>query len=597
MHKYEARCGIIDLVRRIIMQKQQNIVEHENIESLFPRKGTLTGRKLREFIPIMILTNMSVFIMSTVDGLIAGNLVSEKALASINIFFPAMVILTIISALIESGSATSLATCMGKNDVEAIRRAKAAVRFTMIGGAVFTAIIQFPIMYLVINSYHLSPEVNEMVWQYAIGIMIALPVGLISSVCSYQLQIVGKMRVLMVLSIMEGVMNTFLDLFFVVVMHLGVVGIGFGTASASLIRCTVTIIYIVKKTDIYRCKKTKHRWSEVRDILYCGCPDAANMAMLALQNYFMMRIILAGFGDVGGTIKGVCFFAFNIANIFILGTMSSMRPLVGLYSGAEDPKAMRNLIQQCILASMVLVGSITIAVELFPTLFYHLNGVRNIPEGGILSIRLFALYFIFKGIDSLFRLYFANRKDAIAATGLTVIGNATLPFFAFALISFLPAPFLWLAYLLMELLIFALSGIRYLWWLKKDRSVVDPSEKVLYLTVRPEDAIKASRMIRRFADENGCSAKIAYRMALCMEEMVAYVVQSQKQSDINIMIMARFRPDEGIFCMIDDGKCIALNEDTETTELITDNYGLLKKLAKSVEYQNILNMNYTIFRF
>ena len=53
----------------------------------------------------------------------------------------------------------------------------------------------------------------------------------------------------------------------------------------------------------------------------------------------------------------------------------------------------------------------------------------------------------------------------------------------------------------------------------------------------------------------------------------------------------------GIFCMIDDGKCIALNEDTETTELITDNYGLLKKLAKSVEYQNILNMNYTIFRF
>ena len=41
------------------MQKQQNIVEHENIESLFPRKGTLTGRKLREFIPIMILTNMS----------------------------------------------------------------------------------------------------------------------------------------------------------------------------------------------------------------------------------------------------------------------------------------------------------------------------------------------------------------------------------------------------------------------------------------------------------------------------------------------------------------------------------------------------------
>ena len=49
--------------------------------------------------------------------------------------------------------------------------------------------------------------------------------------------------------------------------------------------------------------------------------------------------------------------------------------------------------------------------------------------------------------------------------------------------------------------------------------------------------------------------------------------------------------------MIDDGQCIALDEDTETTRLITNNYGLMRKLAKSVEYQYVLNMNYTILRF
>lgn len=49
--------------------------------------------------------------------------------------------------------------------------------------------------------------------------------------------------------------------------------------------------------------------------------------------------------------------------------------------------------------------------------------------------------------------------------------------------------------------------------------------------------------------------------------------------------------------MMDDGKCIALDENPETQELITDNYSLLKKIAKSVEYQYILNMNYTLIRF
>ena len=579
------------------MQRQHESIENNNIETLFPRKGTLTGRKLREFIPIMILTNMSVFLMSTVDGLVAGNLVSEKALASINIFFPALVILTVISALIESGSATSLATSMGKNDIQAIRHTKAAVRFTMIGGAVFTAIIQFPIIFAVISSYNLSPEVKEMTWQYAIGLMTTMPLGLISSVNSYQLQIIGKMRMLMVLSIVEGVLNVFFDLFYVLVLHLGVVGIGFGTATAAFTRCMITLVYVIKKTDIYRCQGAKARWSDIKDIIYCGSPDAANMLMLAMQNYFMMRIILAGFGDDGGAIKGVCSFAFNIANIAILGLMGSMRPLAGLYAGAEDTKAIQNLLRQCFAVCIILVGSITLIVELFPSLFFRLNGVTDIPEGGLMSIRLFALYFVFKGIDSLFRLYFANRKDSLAATGLTIIGNATLPFFAFILSTLLSAPFLWLGYLMMELLTFLLSLARYLWWLKRDQRVIDPSEKVLYLGVRPEDAIDASRMIRKFADENGCSSKIAYRMALCMEEMVAYVVQSQKHNDINIMIMARFRPDEGIFCMIDDGKCIALDEDMETTELITDNYGLMKKLARSVEYQHILNMNYTILRF
>ena len=579
------------------MIENNYVLEPNNMEIVFRRKGTLTRRKLREYIPVMILTNMSVFLLSTVDGLVAGNMVSGKALAAINIFFPAMVIISVISVLVASGCATSMATCMGRNDVEAIRRTKKAAKIVMISAAAFTAIVQFPIMYAVIHSYDLTPEVSEMAWAYSAGIMVAMPLGLISSVGSYQLQIAGKMRVLMVLSLVEGILNTLLDLMFAGAMHMGIAGIGLGTASAAFVRCVITVVYMIKKTDIFRCQGAKAGRAEIKDVLYCGCPDAANMLMLAFQNYFVMWVILSEFGDVGGVIKGVCFFAFNVANIVILGLMGSMRPLAGLLAGAGDTKAMRILMRQCISVTVVLVGIISIVVEIFPALFYRLNGVTDIPEGGILSLRLFALYFIFAGINSLLRLYFANRKDSAAATGLTLIGNATLPFFAFAFGHFLSSPFLWLGFLMTELLIFAVGECRYVWWLKRDQKVLDPEEKVLYLSVKPEEAIEASRMIRRFAEEEGCSSRIAYRMALCMEEMVAYVVQSQKESGIEIMIMARFRPNEGIFCMIDDGECIALNENKETEKLITDNYELIKKIAKSVEYQYVLNMNYTTIRF
>ena len=566
-------------------------------EIRFRRTGSLTRVKLLEYIPVMILTNMSVFLLSTVDGLVAGNLVSAEALASINIFFPAMITVTVLSAIVDSGSATSLSTSMGTNDVEKIRRTKSAVRLVMVVAAMFVAVIQFPIIHGIIGSYDLTPEYHDLVWQYAPGIMIALPIGVISSVGSYQLQIIGKMRVLMILSVIEGIANLVLDLFFVQVTDLGLMGIGFGTAAANLIRCSTTVIYLVAKTDVYKCGGARPGWKEIKDIIFCGLPDSASMFMVAWQNYFIMRIVIEFFGDEGGTIKGVCFFALNIASMMILGVQKSMRPLLGLYSGAGDRKEMESLMRECMLICSALVAIVLIAVELLPGLAYHMNGVDDIPEGGILSLRLFALYFIFKGMNDLFRPYFANRKDSLAATGFTVVGNLMLPFFAQAMGMLVTSPFMWLGYFCTELLILILSFLRYRWWVKKDRKADDSEMKVLYLTVKPEEAVEASRMIRQYAKENGVEDRISYRMGLCMEEMVAYAVKSQNMSDIEIQIMTKFSPGKGEFFMMDNGECIALNEDKETQELITDNYTLLKKVCNSVEYQYILNLNYTIFRF
>ena len=335
---------------------------------------------------------------------------------------------------------------------------------------------------------------------------------------------------------------------------------------------------------------------KIAESLYSQQPEAAAAVMVALQNYFMMIIILDGFEHEGGVIKGVCFLAYSIANIMILGFQGAMRPLIGLYVGAGDTKAIRQLVARCVRYAVTVVGILVIAMELFPEMIYRFNGVDKIPEGGVLSLRLYLICLVFIGIDSLLRVYFANRKDSRFATLLTVAGCVTLPVFAILLYHFMEAPYIWLAYLMSELSIFAMSVSRYQWWVKKDQNELDPSMVVLYLSVKPDEAIEASRRIRRFAKEKGCSKRVAYRMSLCMEEMVAYAVESQKCNDIEIQIMVKFTGDEGKFVMVDDGRCIALDENESTQTLITDNYELLKKVSKSLEYQYILNMNYTVIR-
>ena len=578
----------------------------------YRRKGDLTGHKLAEYIPSMLLTNLSALLLTSVDGIVAGNLVGSDALSSINIFYPVTVVIGAISLLTASGISTSISTAMGKNDAVALDRAKgASVRIMLLMAAV-VGIVQIPVVWIMIRSYGLSDEMYDMTMQYAIGIMICAPLGLISTVGTYQMQIAGKMKMLMILSVIEGLANLAFDVLYTGVFHMGVAGTGYGTATANLIRCSLTVIFLYRFTDMYRSDTKKIGLNDIKNILGVGVPDCSYSLIVALQSYLIMKVLLAAFGTDGGVIKGVCTLCFGITNVLISGITGSMRPLMGLYAGADDNAGLRILMRQGALLNLVSAGLATLVVELRPEWFFHINGVHEIPEGGVLAVRLYALYFILKGFDFLLRMYLSNRKDSKYATILTVVGNATLPLFAFLLWKAAPATFVFLSYLLTEILVFAMSYIRYRDWLIRDRKELEENGEdiVLYMAVKPEEAVEASRELRKFAKEHGIINRVAYRAALCMEEMVAYA-ESAKAFDllkniegegsaqrVDVEVMVRFKgKDEAIFVTLDDGRCISLDKNTETQKLVTDNYELLRKVAKSVEYQYILNMNYTRFTF
>ena len=603
----------------------------------YRRRGDLTGRKLMEYLPAMLITNLSTLLLASVDSIVAGNLVGSDALSSINIFYPVLVVIAAISMVASSGIATSLSTAMGKNDAAALDHVKGVSLRIMIATAAAAGLLQIPVIWLVVRSYGLSEEMFRMTMQYAAGIMICTPLGVISSVGTYELQIAGKMKVLMALSVIEGVSNLVFDVLYTGAFGMGIAGAGFGTATANLIRCSLTVIYLFRFTDMFRSDTKKVCAADVKTILGAGVPDASYTLIVAFQSYLMMKILLAAFGTDGGVIMGVCTLCFNITNVLISGITGSMRPMMGLYAGADDKAGLRILMRLGSTLNIISAGLATIVIELHPEWFYTINGVHDISEGGSLSVRLYSLFFIVKGFDYLLRMYLSNRKDSKYATMLTVVGNATLPLFAFLLWKALPAPYIFLAYLATEILVFTMSYIRYRGWIEKDRKEIEENGEdiVLYMSVKPEDAVEASRDLRRFADEHGISKKIAYHAALCMEEMVAYAKAAEasgpimkladiKESEnsltalgtlagtppwlkdvmeeidkkLSIDIMLRFRGNnEAVFVMLDDGRCIMLDKNEGTQKLITNNYELIRKLAKSVEYQYILNMNYTRITF
>ena len=116
--------------------------KRNEIEERFRRDGALTARKLREYVPTMLVNNLSVLLLITVDGLVLGNLVGPEALSAVNIFYPATVLIGVAAVLVSSGAATSISVAMGKSDIEALRRAKSATKRVMIVAALAMTVIQ-----------------------------------------------------------------------------------------------------------------------------------------------------------------------------------------------------------------------------------------------------------------------------------------------------------------------------------------------------------------------------------------------------------------------------------------------------------------------
>ncbi|MBR2707249.1 MAG: hypothetical protein IKE74_08460 [Mogibacterium sp.] len=233
----------------------------------FRRKGDLTGRKLIEYIPAMMVTNLSTLLLVSVDGVVAGNLVGEEALSAVSIFYPVTLLTGAASVLVASGISTSISTAMGKSDSAELDRIKGVSVRIILAMAVITAVVQIPVVLAVVRSYRLPEEIYRMTMQYAVGIMISTPLGIISCAGTYQLQIAGKMKILMRLSVIEGVANLMFDLLYTGVFGMGVAGTGYGTATANIIRCGLTVMYLYRCTDMYRGDTGKVSLSDVKSIL------------------------------------------------------------------------------------------------------------------------------------------------------------------------------------------------------------------------------------------------------------------------------------------------------------------------------------------
>lgn len=391
-------------------------------------EGIIWQELIKFFLPILLGAFFQQ-LYNTVDAVIVGNFVGKSALAAVGGTTGTLInVLVGFFIGLSSGATVIISQYYGAKKVdETSKTVHTAMALAIVGGFIIMIIgFVFSKKALVLMG---TPDD---ILGFALVYMNVYFAGIISTfiynIGSSILRAVGDSKRPLYFLIISTFVNIVLDLLFVIVFKLGVLGAGLATIIAQTVSAILIIISLVKTDDIYKLylKKIRITGFILRDIIRIGIPaglqsimyTSSNVIIQATLNVFGTNIIAAW--TAYSKIDGIFWMAINAFGI-------SITTFVGQNFGAKKYDRMRKCVKVCLLMAMATAILLSSTLLVFGgdilKLFTSDNDV--IKEGIHIINTLVPFYFTYVCIEILSGAV-RGVGDAVIPMIITCVGVCVL---------------------------------------------------------------------------------------------------------------------------------------------------------------------------
>lgn len=356
-----------------------------------------------------------------VDTIVVGQFVSNEAFAAVGSVGP--IINTLIGLFLgfSSGAGVVVSQYYGAKQGENVKKTvHTSILVTLILVVIFTAV---GILITPLSLKMMKLEEGTLVFEEAksyLTIYFAGVIGLmIYNIGSGILRAVGDSKRPFIYLVVSAVLNTILDLVFVLVFGMGVEGVAYATIIAQFVSAVLVMISLMRAKSSVRFsfKDMKIDWDMLKKILSVGLPASLQMAITSFSNIFVQSYI--NYFDtscMGG------WTAYSKVDQFILLPMQSVSlaatTFVGQNLGVGNEKRARQGARISLLLAMISTVVLTIIVEIFaPSLVMLFNTDSEVVKYGSMFLRWLSPFYV---------LCFINQ---IYSGVLRGAGNSKVPMF------------------------------------------------------------------------------------------------------------------------------------------------------------------------
>ena len=366
-------------------------------------QGSITKHLINFSLPLL-LGNLFQQLYNMVDTWVVGNYVSNEAFSAVGTVGP--VINTLIGFFLglSSGAGVVISQYYGAGREEKVRQAvHTALMLTLVLGVVFTAagIAMTPLMLQLMKTpAEVAPEQAAYLRIYFAGVMGLLLYNMGSGI----LRAVGDSRRPFSFLVVSAVLNTVLDLLFVIKFHMGVEGVAYATIIAQAVSALLTLWVLMRAEGGIRLELRALRltWSVLRQIVAVGIPAALQMAITAFSNVFVQSYINY-FGP--DCMSGWTAYT-KVDQLVILPVQSismANTTFVGQNLGVGDTPRAKKGVRISLWLSVAVTAVLLIPVLLFaPDLTAFFNSKAEVVSYGALLLRLLSPFYFFFCINQIY---------------------------------------------------------------------------------------------------------------------------------------------------------------------------------------------------
>lgn len=323
---------------------------------------TQRSKNLVKYVVPTILSSVSYFLFTIIDGIFVGQGVGTNALGAVNIAFPFVMVVCASFMLTTIGGVTVVAIRLGRGDEkganEAFMHSLSATVMVAVALCLFGTLLTPLLCRLLGANDTFYQYVYDYIFWYSVFI---IPSGLASAMHGF-CRNDGSPILVSAAVIVGALCNIFGDWYLIFPMKMGLKGAAVATGVSQTVSLLAVLPHFILKKGKLRSGGFRPKAALYRKIALRGLPEfisqLATPAAIIATNY----VLLAKIGDIGVNAFSIIGYVASFSVAIFFGTAEGLQPLFGRCYGAKNEADLKYYFRAGLVINFV--GSVIIYVVL-----------------------------------------------------------------------------------------------------------------------------------------------------------------------------------------------------------------------------------------